>query len=199
MYKYLKSCNLKWLLDASFTGTPIALILVGYSKNLETICRWKKMAQKNARVTNVNTEGWAEVLVERGDACNNCESSQFCHALSDCSKLKTTVRNQAGAKPGDLVTIQMNTQKVFKAAVILYLVPIAGMLAGAIAGNGFSSGLGIEQTFATIIFAFAGLGFGFLVPVAFSRRISANKRLTPVITRIIKNGEHSLIGRNLQE
>ena len=136
------------------------------------------------------------MLVERGDACHNCESAQFCHALSDCSKLKTTVKNEAGAKPGDVVTIQINTGTVFKGAVILYLVPIAGMLAGAVAGNGFSRELGIEPTIATIVLAFAGLGLGFLVPAFYSKRISANKRLTPVITRIIKQGEQSLVGRN---
>ena len=154
------------------------------------------MAQKNARVIDISAEGWADVLVERGDACSNCESAQFCHALSDCSKLKTTVRNQAGAKPGDLVTIQMNTRKVFKGAVILYLVPIAGMLAGAVAGNGFSKALGIEPTIATIVLAFAGLGLGFIVPAFYSKRISASQRLTPVITRIVKQGEQSLVGRN---
>ena len=154
------------------------------------------MAQKHGRVTNISTEGWAEVLVERGDACNNCEASQFCHALSDCSKMKTNVMNKAGAKPGDLVVIQLSTQMVFKGAVILYLVPVVGMLAGAMSGNGFSSGLGIEPTISAIIFAFAGLGLGFLVPAFFSRRMSANKRLTPVITRIIKCSAENPTVRN---
>ena len=147
------------------------------------------MAQKNGRVTNIGAEGWAEVIVERGDACNNCESSQFCHALSDCSKLKTSVVNKAGAKPGDLVAIRLDTRIIFKGAVILYLVPVVGMLAGAVSGNGLSNGLGIEPTISTIIFAFVGLGFGFLIPALFSRKMSTNKKQIPVITRIIKRGD----------
>jgi positive regulator of sigma E activity len=40
------------------------------------------MAKKKAWVTDVSGNGWAQVVIDRGDACNHCEASQFCHSIS---------------------------------------------------------------------------------------------------------------------
>lgn len=150
------------------------------------------MSQKKARITDTSTDGWAEVLVERSDACSNCESAQFCHALSDCSKIKTKVINNAGAKVGDLVVIRLNTMVVLKGAFILYVVPIIGILAGAVAGSNLATSLGMDATFSAIIFAFIGLVVGFLIPAFLSRTLSARRDLTPVVTRIVKRNPGNL-------
>ena len=69
------------------------------------------MAKKKGRVTSISDDGWAKVITERGDACNNCEASHFCHSMADCSKLETSVLNQAGANVGDRVTIALSSKK----------------------------------------------------------------------------------------
>jgi positive regulator of sigma E activity len=46
------------------------------------------MAKKKGWVTEISERGWAEVVIDRGGACNNCEASQFCHSIADCSKIK---------------------------------------------------------------------------------------------------------------
>lgn len=150
------------------------------------------MAEKKGRITATSPDGWAEVLVERSDACSNCESAQFCHALSDCSKIKTKVINTADARAGDLVVIRLNTGVVLRGAFILYIVPIVVMLLGAVSGYDFSGGLGMNPTFAAMIFAFAGLALGFLIPAFFSRTLSARQKLTPVVTRILKRNSADL-------
>ena len=63
------------------------------------------MAQKKGRVSSVNKDGWAIVVTEKGDACNNCESAQLCHSLADCSRMETRVLNRANAGVGDRVII----------------------------------------------------------------------------------------------
>jgi positive regulator of sigma E activity len=40
------------------------------------------MAKKKAWVADVNRNGWAQVVIDRGDACNHCEASQLCHSIS---------------------------------------------------------------------------------------------------------------------
>ncbi len=96
------------------------------------------MAKKKGRVTSISQDGWAKVITERGDACNNCEASQFCHSIVDCSKLETSVLNQAGAGVSDLVTIELSSKMVFRGASLLYMVPVTGLLSGAITGAGLS-------------------------------------------------------------
>ena len=147
------------------------------------------MAQKNGRVTKASEDGWATVVTERGDACHNCEASQFCSALTNCTRLETRVLNRAGAGVGDLVTIHLSSHTVLKGALVLYLIPALGLLTGAAAGSGFSEHFAIGETGAALFFGFAGLVLGFIITVLLSKRMSAGNRLVPKITHVVKTHE----------
>lgn len=144
------------------------------------------MAKKKGRVIEISQDGWARVITERGDACNSCEASPFCHSIADCARLETNVLNKAGAGVGDLVTISLSSKMVFKGALILYIVPVAGLLSGAITGTGLSPKLAISATAASMAFGFAGLILGFVITAFISSRLRCKNQLIPVITHIIK-------------
>jgi sigma-E factor negative regulatory protein RseC len=146
------------------------------------------MAQKKGRVRSVSKDGWAMVVTEKGDACNNCESSQFCHSVGDCSRIETRVINRASAGVGDRVVISLDSSSVFKTAMILYILPTLSLFIGAIGGSGFHKYLGFGETGAAIVFGFGGLIFGFTIAFLISRRQTVVSKLTPVITRIINRG-----------
>ena len=147
------------------------------------------MAQKKGWVSGISENGWAMVVTERDDACSNCESAQFCHSLADCSRMETRVFNQADAEVGDRVTISLSSKSVFKSAMILYILPTLSLILGAIVGSELHDYLGIGETGAAIIFGFAGLILGFTIAGLISKRQTADSKLTPVITRIIKPTE----------
>ena len=144
------------------------------------------MAKKKGWVTDIGENGWVQVVINRGDACNSCEASQFCHSIADCSKMKTRVLNQAGASVGDLVIIELSSKTVFKSAFFLYLVPAIGLLLGAISGNVLSVSLSVEHQGLIIILTFAGLTAGITISALYSRWISRTNNLTPMLTGIIK-------------
>ena len=144
------------------------------------------MAIKNGRVTQVNPDGSAVVVTHKADACHNCESAQFCHALADCSKLETRVLNRAGAAVGDQVSISLSSATVLKSALLLYLLPTAGLLTGTIAGAKFSGWLGIGETASSLVIGLAGFIFGFLGVKFIAKRQAAGNKLTPVITKVVK-------------
>ena len=144
------------------------------------------MAQKKGRVRRVNIDGWAMVVTERDDACSSCESAQFCHSLADCSRMETRVLNRANAEIGDRVIISLSSNSVFKSAMILYILPTVSLLVGAIGGFGLHQQLGIGENVGAILFGFAGLILGFTIAGLISKRQTANSKLIPVITRIIK-------------
>lgn len=146
------------------------------------------MAQKKGRVRSVSKDGWAMVVTEKGDACSNCESSQFCHSLVDCSRIETRVINRASAGVGDRVVISLDSSSVFKTAMILYILPTLSLFIGAIGGSGFHKYLGLGESGAAIVFGFGGLIFGFTIAFLISRRQTVVSKLTPVITRIINRG-----------
>jgi len=146
------------------------------------------MAQKKAWVSSISEIGWAMVVTEKGDACSNCESSQFCHSLADCFRIETRVINRASAGVGDRVIISLDSSSVFKSAMILYILPTLSLFIGAIGGSGFHRYLGFGETGAAIAFGFGGLILGFTIAFWISRRQTVVSKLTPVITRIINPG-----------
>ena len=147
------------------------------------------MAQKKGRVSRIEKDGWAMVVTEKGDACSNCESAQFCHSLADCSRMETRVLNEAGAEVGDTVSISLSSSTVLKSAFILYILPTVGFLIGAVGGAGLHKHFGLSDTGAAILFGFAGLILGFAIARLISNRQSASRKLIPVITRVIKPKE----------
>jgi sigma-E factor negative regulatory protein RseC len=93
--------------------------------------------------------------------------------------------NIAGARAGDLVSLSIPTDTLIKGAAVLYLIPVIGMLVGALSGPVIGHSLALEDTTASILFSFTGLIFGFLVTALLSKKMSRNQGLTPQIDRII--------------
>ena len=147
------------------------------------------MAQKKGRVSRIEKDGWAMVITEKGDACSNCESAQFCHSLANCSRMETRVINRAKARVGDMVSISLSSKSILKSAMILYILPTVSLVAGALGGAGWHSHVGMGETGAAILFGFAGLILGFTTAGLISKHLTAGSKLTPVITRIIKPTE----------
>lgn len=106
------------------------------------------------RVKAVYENGTAQVLCLRESAC-----SGDCHKCSGCGMAKEavvlTAANPIGARRGDLVKVESESAPVLKAAVVLYILPLAlfflgyalgsalGSLGAWIAGLGFALGVGI--------------------------------------------------------
>jgi sigma-E factor negative regulatory protein RseC len=144
------------------------------------------MAQEQGFVTSIGEDGWAEVIAERKDACDDCGARQCCVSLRSNSEMVIKALNRAGAKVGDLVSITLSSGTVVKGAAVLYLIPLAGLMSGVLMGAGLYKRVAISETGAAIAFGFAGLFLGFIITALISRWMSAHNRLTPVITRIRK-------------
>lgn len=143
------------------------------------------MANKKGTVINTDNNGWAEVMVQNDGECGSCESGCGCSISSHRPKTATRVLNKIGAKKGDFVAINMDSGKMFTGFALIYLVPIAGLMIGALWGsNAAPFGAGSETT-ASAVFGAVGLGLGFLVSILLSRKMAANSKYSPVITRII--------------
>lgn len=144
------------------------------------------MAHTRGLVIKIKEDGMAQVVTDRKNACSGCGSKNNCHSCLSNSKMMTEALNTAGAKEGDLVDINLKSSVVLKGAVVMYLVPIMGLLAGALTGVSVRGIFGIEETMSSIIFGIAGLCLGFMIVVFISKWMSAKNQLTPIISKIIK-------------
>jgi len=146
------------------------------------------MAQEQGFVAGIREDGWAEVVAERKDACDDCGAKHCCVSFGSSSEIVIKALNRAGAKAGDLVSITLSSGTVLKGAAVLYLIPLAGLMSGVLLGASLYQRLAVSETGAAIVFGFAGLFLGFIMTALISRWMSAHNRLTPVITGIIKPG-----------
>ena len=112
--------------------------------------------QQQVQVSRVYPDGSAEVYVCRESAC-----SGDCHKCSGCGAQKQQVfvraRNPIGAAPGDRVVVSSETRQVLPAMLVVYILPLALMLAGYFAGLALSVLPGLLSCLGFV------LGVGFIV------------------------------------
>lgn len=78
-------------------------------------------------------EGTATVMVMDGESCHECGAKMFCSA-ADGRENTVTVRDPLGAHAGDTVRFVIRGEIMFKAAAMLYGIPLALILGGILAG-----------------------------------------------------------------
>ena len=100
------------------------------------------MLEEDAVVTSVHGE-FVEVVTTPRAACGSCQASSACGTsllarLFPERKRTWRVRNTAGAVNGDAVVIGLDESALQLVAVLVYLLPLAGLIGGAIAGSFFA-------------------------------------------------------------
>lgn len=126
---------------------------------------------QEAVVTRLLPDGMAEVAVRRTTACGgNCGSCESCVFQNE---LKTPAKNSIGAAPGQKVLIESQSKKIFKAAFLVYVLPLLCFLAGYLAAAALRLGEA-----GRIAASFAGLLVGGAVVVLSQKRIREQDRIT---------------------
>ena len=132
------------------------------------------MAQEQGLVANIGEDGWAQVVTDRRDACDDCGASHCCASFVSSSKMVIKALNRAGAGVGDLVTITLGSGTVIQSAAIFYMIPILGLIFGAAVGTTSNLGLPLSETAAAILLSFVGLALGFLITAVIIRWLSVS-------------------------
>lgn len=131
--------------------------------------------EQTVRVLKCDPQGTAQVIHTRQSAC-----SGDCHKCSGCGAAKEqlllTVQNPIGAKPGQLVRITADSAQVLRAAAILYLLPIALLIAGYLLLMAYGLGW-----FGSII----GFGLGLMLVWLYDRKVAAKQKTQYTITAIL--------------
>ncbi|MCG6911672.1 MAG: SoxR reducing system RseC family protein [Deltaproteobacteria bacterium] len=130
---------------------------------------------------------YAQVLLDRKNACGGCESSGTeCHScLAGAKKIQSRAVNRVGAKVGDVVKLQLSFGILSAGAAILYLLPIVAMLCGAFAGHWLAEWSNMAEVTASILGAVCGLVFGFVIVIFIDRSPGMRNKITPTITEIV--------------
>lgn len=100
----------------------------------------------------------AVVLCQKQSACQHCPSSGACQIGDDGKSMLVESFNQIGAEVGDRVKVVTSTKNFLQSSFILYILPVIGLLIGAIAGQliAENTGVGIDSK---LLAALIGVAF----------------------------------------
>jgi YHS domain-containing protein/positive regulator of sigma E activity len=106
-------------------------------------------------------------------------------------------RNKVGAKIGDLVALDLGSGVLVKSALLVYLMPMVGLVCGALLGAMLHQSVGLDETLAAIVFGVGGLTVSFLITRVLSGRMGAGDSLTPIITTVLRSGLEEAVPRGV--
>ncbi len=134
----------------------------------------------------------ALVKVRRNSACGSCgRCGGFFGDPEKRNEMLVEVNNPIGAKAGQLVRLEAKASEMLMAAVLLYFVPLVGLLLGLFTGRSWALrsmpavnadlfGLGIGFAVMVLIFLFLRIG---------EKRMTGGKRFKAVITAVVSEEE----------
>ncbi|HCG76735.1 MAG: hypothetical protein COZ37_00090 [bacterium (Candidatus Ratteibacteria) CG_4_10_14_3_um_filter_41_18] len=119
----------------------------------------------------------AKIKIKRSKSCRGCG---LC-SLNPEGMMVTEVEDPIGVKVGDKVRVEIPDKDFLKAASILYLLPVSGLIIGALIGSKFNPRLGIFG-------GFIGLALSFVLVHYYDKRIASRRSLYSRITKVLKGG-----------
>ena len=133
---------------------------------------------QEAVVTKLLPNNMAEVAVRRTTACGgNCGSCESCVFQNE---LKTPAINTAQAAPGQKVLIESQSSRIFKAAFLVYVMPLLTFLLGYL----LSVLLGLGESL-QIVLSFAGMLVGGVLLVLSQKKLREKDKITFEIIQIL--------------
>lgn len=147
------------------------------------------MAERTGLVLRSFDNGMAEVATDRKNACGGCESPHGCRSCLTSTKMVAMVQNPVGAVQGDVVSIYLKESALRAGAVLLYIIPVLWLLAGAFVGDGLGGDWRIGATGAAVLGGLAGLALGFMMALGISRSSHFGRGMVPKITRVIERAD----------
>ena len=113
----------------------------------------------------------AVVLCQKQSACKHCPSSGACQIGDDGKSMLVESFNQIGADVGDKVKVVTSTKHFLQSSFMLYIVPVIGLLIGAIVGQAIADNtdIGIDPPLLAAL-----IGVAFMVGTFLTIRVGTN-------------------------
>lgn len=125
------------------------------------------MIEEHARVVRVYGD-IAEITTERQSACTGCAAKGGCGtslltAWFPRRRLIFHVKNDIGARSGDAVVVGLDESLMQRGSLLLYALPLAGLLSGAMLGEHLFAQLGLSAELGAVVSGLLGLMAALLV------------------------------------
>ncbi len=122
---------------------------------------------------------WLEITFCRPSDCEKC------HACMGGEKM-VTVRLEGQAAVGDKALVSMPTSTITRGALLAYMLPLAGMLIGMLAGDAL---IPLENSLGAVVGAVVGLSVPLLYLLATEKKRRTDPQWTPQLKRVLHAGD----------
>ncbi|WP_072904710.1 SoxR reducing system RseC family protein [Malonomonas rubra] len=123
------------------------------------------MIEEVGTVVELKEQRIAVVMCKRNSACEHCPSSGACSMGDNSETMLVDAINMIRAQVGDQVKVVASTKHFLQSSFMLYIVPIIGLLIGALIGEsvGKRASLGIDPSLMSALTAVAFLVVTFIL------------------------------------
>ncbi len=133
---------------------------------------------------------YATVSTSRTGACAECAEKFSCS--SEISEEKgvpevITAINPIQAKPGDYVEFDLSGHTELKVSLIVWVIPLIGLITGAFTGSRLSETL--SQDSGTLLGAFLGFIITFSIIMIYDRYFVDKEKLIPLISKKVQKSD----------
>ncbi len=144
------------------------------------------MIEEEASVIEVR-EHRALVSTVRTSACESCSARSGCGSLGGGREARVWADDHVGVERGDQVIVAVGEGSLLKASVLVYLMPTAALVAGAVLGDMVGEKFGYPPDLTAAGLGLASMVGAFFVAKALGRRMVA----APAIIRRAGDGKEA--------
>lgn len=133
--------------------------------------------------------GTAKIKLQRHASCDKCGAC----GMGKRPEIVVDADDRIGVEKGDIVMLRMKTGQLFKAAVLMYTFPLAGLVLGFLAGQRMALWGGLNPNSAENFGIFAGFAFlaAFYLTIRWwDRRYALGTKMRPEIVEIIASARN---------
>ena len=142
--------------------------------------------QEIGEVIELQENNIAVVQFRRTSICKSCN---VCYLAEQNKELMVTeARNEAHARIGDSVRVEIEPKSILTAAFVVYTIPVIFFVLGYVVGRVLALLIGRPSVAEPlgVILAFVGFGLSFLVIREVDRRAAPTQRFKPVVREIVR-------------
>ena len=140
----------------------------------------------------------ARVSASRRGVCEGCGDRSACSFETSLGQEKpeiVVVQNPIAAQPGQTVEFDLLGHAELQVSLLVWVVPLIGLIAGAALGAGVSEQLSLSQDLATLLGAAVGLAVAFVPVKLFDRMAAGKNRYVPTILKVVHPSSCSVLPR----
>lgn len=144
------------------------------------------MLEEEGRVTAVDGI-YAFVAAQPSSACEGCSQKGACHVLGGGGEMVIKAVNDIGATVGNRVIVVISSKTFFKASALIYLLPVAAIIAGGLFGKAIAPhfSLNIQAEALSAIFGLVSLVVSFIAVKLLAKKIGERKADHARVIRVL--------------